>query len=302
MGIDIEDDIVQDFLVESREILESLSEQLVDLEQRPGDRELLNAVFRGFHTIKGGAGFLNFEPLVDVCHQTEDIFNLLRSGDKTVTADLMDTVLEALDVVTGMFGQLDNGEDLSPASAELIARLKAHNVPDSAAPAAAAGDTASADTDVPAENDPAEEEFEALLQSVGEDSGTASSNGTSETGNDDITEEEFDRLLDSLHGSGAPKGPAPAASGEKTKKAEETSSGADDDKISEAEFDQLLDTLHGKGKGPKGADEPKPVPASKQASPEPAQATPAKAEAPKRQKPPKATPRSESIPPSSTTS
>ena len=99
MAYDTDDDIVQDFLIESREILEQLQEQLVDLEQRPDDRELLNAVFRGFHTIKGGAGFLNFDALVAVCHRTEDLFNLLRQGDKTITPELMDVVLKVLDVV-----------------------------------------------------------------------------------------------------------------------------------------------------------------------------------------------------------
>src|SRR5690606_8690508 len=125
MGIDIEDDIVQDFLVESREILEALSEQLVDLEQRPDDGELLNAVFRGFHTIKGGAGFLNLQSLVEICHRTEDLFNLLRQGDISVTPELMDAVLQSLDVVNSMFGELEEGRELSPPPQELLERLVA---------------------------------------------------------------------------------------------------------------------------------------------------------------------------------
>lgn len=68
MAIDLNDEIMQDFLLEAGEILELLNEQLVELESRPDDNELLNAVFRGFHTIKGGAGFLAIEPLIDVCH------------------------------------------------------------------------------------------------------------------------------------------------------------------------------------------------------------------------------------------
>ena len=59
MSFGEDDDILQDFLVEAGEILDKLSEQLVDLEQRPNDRDLLNAIFRGFHTVKGGAGFCN---------------------------------------------------------------------------------------------------------------------------------------------------------------------------------------------------------------------------------------------------
>ena len=59
MSIDLDDEILQDFLVEAGEIIELLSEQLVELEQSPDDIEILNAVFRGFHTVKGGAGFFS---------------------------------------------------------------------------------------------------------------------------------------------------------------------------------------------------------------------------------------------------
>ena len=99
MAIDMDDEILQDFLVEAGEILEQLGEQLLDLEQQPDDYDLLNAVFRGFHTIKGGAGFLNIEALVAVCHRSEDVFNVLRQGQRQVDAHLMDTVLQVLDVV-----------------------------------------------------------------------------------------------------------------------------------------------------------------------------------------------------------
>ena len=70
-----DEEILQDFLVEAGEILEQLSEQLVDLEQRPDDKDLLNAIFRGFHTVKGGAGFLQLTALVDCCHVTENLFS-----------------------------------------------------------------------------------------------------------------------------------------------------------------------------------------------------------------------------------
>lgn len=65
MPIDLNDEIVQDFLVEAGEILEALGEQLVDMEMKPDDSDLLNTVFRGFHTVKGGAGFLGLDPLVE---------------------------------------------------------------------------------------------------------------------------------------------------------------------------------------------------------------------------------------------
>ena len=69
MAIDLNDEIVQDFLVEAQELIENLDSQLIDLEHAPDDHGLLNAVFRGFHTIKGGAGFLALEALVELARE-----------------------------------------------------------------------------------------------------------------------------------------------------------------------------------------------------------------------------------------
>ena len=124
MSLNTDDEILQDFLVEAGELLEGLNEQLVDLERNPTDRDLLNAVFRGFHTIKGGAGFLNLNNLVAVCHRAEDVFNLLRQGQRSIDAELMDAVLQVLDVVNGMFAELRSGEEPGPADADLLERLK----------------------------------------------------------------------------------------------------------------------------------------------------------------------------------
>ncbi|KAB7627162.1 chemotaxis protein CheA [Alkalilimnicola sp. S0819] len=254
MAIDIEDDIVQDFLVESREILDALGEQLVELEQRPQDKDLLNAVFRGFHTIKGGAGFLALDPLVEVCHRTEDLFNLLRSGEKAVTADLMDTVLKALDVVIEQFGTIENGGDPQPASPELLAMLDRLNVPDAEAPPAA--EALPADTP-PAQgggDDISDQEFEALLDALeAEKAGAAkpveppppADKPAAKGSADEISEEEFEALLDELHGPGGPKG---AAAPPKTP--EKPAASGSSDEITDDEFEALLDDLHGKGKAP----------------------------------------------------
>ncbi|VAX03945.1 Signal transduction histidine kinase CheA, partial [hydrothermal vent metagenome] len=84
MAFDDDEELLQDFLVEAGEILELLNEQLVDLELRPDDKELLNAVFRGFHTIKGGASFLSLDAMVGLCHRAEDVFNALRNDELSV--------------------------------------------------------------------------------------------------------------------------------------------------------------------------------------------------------------------------
>ena len=124
MSIDLDDEILQDFLVEAGEILELLNEQLVDLEQTPEDADLLNAVFRGFHTVKGGAGFLAIDPMVDTCHVCEDVFNVLRQGDRVVSPPLMDAVLQGLDCVQTMFAEIQSGQEPTPAAPELLATLK----------------------------------------------------------------------------------------------------------------------------------------------------------------------------------
>lgn len=268
MAVDIQDEIVQDFLVESKEILESLSEQLVGLEQTPDDTELLNAVFRGFHTIKGGAGFLNLDSLVEICHRTEDLFNLLRQGDLKVTPNLMDTVLQTLDVVNDMFEVISAGDDPQPASAELLQRLEQLQNPGAAAspvqetppapePAAPPPKQKSEPANVGGGGDITDDEFEALLDALGDDANEPepiaaepvhTSPAISST--TDVTDDEFDDILNELQDQSAGAAPAPAQPATAP-----IAAGGSGDKISDDEFEALLDEMHGKGKGPTTGDE-----------------------------------------------
>src|SRR3569833_3343625 len=111
MAINVDDEILQDFLVEAGEILDSLSEQLVELEQRPTDKNLLNSVFRGFHTVKGGAGFLSITPLVDVCHRTEDNNKTQQQRERQNETTHMDVGLKVLDIVIDMMNAVRAGQD-----------------------------------------------------------------------------------------------------------------------------------------------------------------------------------------------
>ena len=203
MLIDADDKILQDFLVEAGEILEKLGEQLVELEQRPQDYDLLNAVFRGFHTIKGGAGFLAVTPLVQVCHRAEDVFNLLRQGTRKVDAQLMDVMLRVLDVVNDMFQSLRAARDPEPAGEELLGQLEvlakgaAAPTPASAKPQATTPTAATSD-------DITDQEFEELLNSMAQTKpGTAPQADAQQPASDEITDDEFEALLDVLHSTPA---------------------------------------------------------------------------------------------------
>src|SRR5690606_35121397 len=124
MSFGEDDEILQDFLVEAGEILDQLSEQLVELEQRPDDHNLLNAIFRGFHTVKGGAGFLQLDAMVECCHMTENLFDILRNGKRTVTSELMDVVLQALDTINAQFKQISQRLPPDRASEGLLKQLE----------------------------------------------------------------------------------------------------------------------------------------------------------------------------------
>ncbi|MDE2599937.1 MAG: chemotaxis protein CheA [Rhodocyclaceae bacterium] len=119
------EDLLQDFLVEATDLLSDVDNKLVDLEKSPGDKGLLNDIFRGFHTIKGGAGFLNATELVTLCHLTENLFDRLRNGEIAITADVMDSIMDATGTVRDMFGSLEQGMQPGPASPQLLDNLRA---------------------------------------------------------------------------------------------------------------------------------------------------------------------------------
>ncbi|MCO5784918.1 chemotaxis protein CheA [Pseudomonas sp. G11-1] len=299
MSFDADEEILQDFLVEAGEILELLSEQLVDLENRPGDTDLLNAIFRGFHTVKGGAGFLQLDALVACCHIAENVFDILRKGERQVDAELMDVVLQALDAINGMFAQVREGEAPTAADPQLLAALSALAQPQAVIAAASAAEAASV-SNVPAPTSPepnatadgdiTDDEFELLLEALHvtpeEDEPAPAAD------NDDITDDEFEALLDQLHGTGKGPGaaevatsPEPVAISENEKPADGVTAEAGE-LISDDEFEALLDQLHGPGKGPgvdsaaPAASQPEPAappaPAAKPApAPTPAPAAPA---------------------------
>ena len=119
------EDLLQDFLQEASDLLSDVDNKLVDLERSPEDRRLLNDIFRGFHTVKGGAGFLNATELVTLCHLTENLFDQLRNGEIHLTPELMDTIMAATQGVRNMFGELAQKAMPRPAEPHVIAALRA---------------------------------------------------------------------------------------------------------------------------------------------------------------------------------
>ena len=118
-------ELLGDFLAEAGDLLDDVDRRLVELEKSPQDAELLNTVFRGFHTIKGGAGFLDASALVDLCHRTENLFDRLRSGKMALSAELMDTILAATGEVRRMFGEMSGGAMPAPAEQGILDALAA---------------------------------------------------------------------------------------------------------------------------------------------------------------------------------
>jgi len=111
-------EILQDFLVESFELVEKLDEDLVELENNPEDLELLNGIFRVAHTVKGASSFLNFDVLTHLTHHMEDVLNKARHGDLIITPDVMDVVLESIDLMKALLETIrdtstDAGIDVS---------------------------------------------------------------------------------------------------------------------------------------------------------------------------------------------
>ena len=236
----MDDELLEDFLIEAGEILEQLNEQLVELENSPDDSELLNAVFRGFHTIKGGAGFLAIDVMVAICHRTEDIFNMLRNDELKIDNHLMDTVLPVLDVLNGQFDALRSGEDPEAADQSLLTGLEGIISGNVAAPVEDVEESS------PTTSESTDDEFDSMVNAIAEpatDDDPFADSTAAEVESDEITDEEFEALLDELHGKGTASADSESSSAgsgsyEENKK---------NDEISEDEFESLLDDIHGKG-------------------------------------------------------
>ncbi len=121
--------LLQEFLIESEELLEGMNQDLVALEQAPDDTELLNRIFRALHTIKGTSGFLNFDPVVRLSHRAEDVLNTLRRSEVEFSRRIMDALLAARDQLSIMLQDIREGGLKDYALDGLIAELEAVQKP-----------------------------------------------------------------------------------------------------------------------------------------------------------------------------
>ncbi len=172
-------EILQDFLVEAFEMIEQLDQDLVELEQRPDDLDLLNRIFRVAHTIKGSSSFLNFDVLTKLTHHMEDVLNKARHGDLKITPEIMDVVLASIDQMKALlFSIRDTGSDatsginIDPTVVKLDAVSSGRAIDAAATATPAAAPTPQAEP-APAEDEPdyanmsaedVEKEIERLLR------------------------------------------------------------------------------------------------------------------------------------------
>ncbi len=156
-----DDDLLADFLIETEELIAALGQQVMDMEQTPDDADLLNAVFRSFHTVKGGAGFLDLTPMVALCHTAEELCNGLRTGRLSLNADMVDALSAAVDHLQEQHHCLSAGESVPVADPVLLETLHGFSHPQEAVADVAAGDATAVADDMISDDD-----FEALLDQI----------------------------------------------------------------------------------------------------------------------------------------
>lgn len=199
----VSDDITADFIIEAQEILDRLGEQLVSLEQAPQDSDQLNAVFRGYHTLKGGAGFLGVTAMVELCHAAEEALGAARAGQAVLQAHHFDAAQQSLDYLQSMLDAVSSGTEPGYAPPDLIAQFDVHGGAVAAPAAAAAPATGGSDLIT-------DDEFEALLDQLHGGNAPTAVAPAKKADDGLISEDEFEALLDQLHGGAAP-GTKPAA-------------------------------------------------------------------------------------------
>lgn len=150
-------ELLDQFVAEARECLESIGRRLLDVEREPANAEWLNDLFRHVHTLKGNCGLFDFKPLERVVHAGEDLLDRVRNGTRAYNAEIADALFEAMDYTVELVDAIEADGAIPPEAdgraQALAARLRAHLGPPaggaSGAPAAARAETAVAPASEP---------------------------------------------------------------------------------------------------------------------------------------------------------
>ncbi len=116
-------EIVDSFIVETKEIIDSLDVDLIELEHNPDEEELINKVFRSFHTIKGTSSFLNLNKLTTITHRCEDILNKIRKKETKLTPEIMDYILQGFDKIKELVFKIENEKNEEVETEEMVQKL-----------------------------------------------------------------------------------------------------------------------------------------------------------------------------------
>ncbi len=200
------EEILQDFLVESFELIEQLDQDLVELETRPDDLELLNRIFRVAHTIKGASSFLNFDTLTHLTHHMENILNLARHGDIIIDAAIMDIILESIDLMKALLVRIrdtrsDGGLDVSACVVRLDAAVNGEDptTVEIAVAEAFVADTVSEDAEEPDYSGMSDDEVEAEIErliAIKNAEAVAKRTGATPTVSDEEEEPDYSGMSD----------------------------------------------------------------------------------------------------------
>lgn len=192
-------EILQDFLVESFELIEQLDQDLVELENTPEDLDLLNRIFRVAHTVKGASSFLNFDVLTHLTHHMEDVLNKARHGELVLDADVMDVVLESIDLMKTLLVTIrDTSSDEGIEVSECVERL----------------DVISKGEDLSAVKAVVEEEVVVVTETIEEEVSEPEEEADYANMTDDDVEAEIERLLAERQAADKAKREAKIAAGE----------------------------------------------------------------------------------------
>ena len=142
--MDDQNELVKDFLIESFEYLDTLDEDLLEMEQQSEDPEVIARIFRAVHTIKGTGGFLNFEKLVGIAHVGEELLDAIRKDRVEANTEVVGALFELVDALREVLVSIEEtGRDGEEAYAELIETLKCLQSGETpSAPAAVSSDSA----------------------------------------------------------------------------------------------------------------------------------------------------------------